>query len=156
MVAKVKSGKGFYVGDICYVLSDEIYHGVWGAAHYEDGVYEAKGYEFAVAGTAYGDGTYADGQGNVYGVDAGVIGIVPLELIGKLDGLESGRVFFQSGEADFEEEDGVFYVAMPDGEIVIIDTKDEDENWWDDEHAEGFADDEVGYDPYLGCYTDDV
>lgn len=150
MEAMVKSGKGFYVGDICYVLSDEIYHGVWGKAHYEDGVHEAKGYKFAVAGTAFGDGEYVDGQGNVYGVDAGVIGLVPLELIGKLDGLDLGRVFFQSGEATFEAEDGVFYITMPDGEIVIINTDEESDDEYD------FADDEVGYDPYLGCYTDDV
>ena len=162
MEAVVKSGKGFYVGDVCYVLGDQIYHGEWGRMHgYKDGVWEdpKTGFSFAVAGTAYGDGSYFDGEGHEYGVDAGVIGVVPLELVEK-DLSDCGRVFLGGGEAEFEAEDGVFTVVLPDGKIVVIDTReeeeDEDEDWWDDEYAEGFADDEVGFDPYLGCYTDDV
>lgn len=160
MVVKVKSGKGFYLGDVCYVLNDEVYHGVWGKAHYEDGAWEdpKTGLQFAVAGTAYGDGEYVDGENHVYGVDAGVIGLVPLEMVGKTDGLELGRVFISGGEATFEAENGVFFVEMPNGEHVIINTNEEeteDEDWYG-EIEEGFAEDEVGFDPYLGCYTDDV
>ena len=155
--AVVKSGKGFYVGDVCYVLGDRVYHGEWGRMHsYADGVWEdpKTGFSFAVAGTAYGDGSYFDGEGHEYGVDAGVIGIVPLELVEKESGLELGRVFEGSGEAEFEADDGVFYIRVNGGNYVIIDTKEEeeeDEEYWDDDD-----DDEMGYDPYLGCYTDDV
>ena len=79
----IKSSKGFYIGDICYVLNKDFYHGVWGAADYKDGKYAdpETGVEFAVAGTAYGDGEYQDNHGNRYPVDAGVIGLVPLELV---------------------------------------------------------------------------
>lgn len=28
--ATIRSDEGFYVGDICYVLGNEIYYGVWG------------------------------------------------------------------------------------------------------------------------------
>ena len=155
MEAIVKSGKGFYVGDVCYVLGDRIYHEEWGRMHgYKDGVWEdpKSGFSFAVAGTAYGDGSYFDGEGHEYGVDAGVIGLVPLELVEK-DLRDCGCVFLGGGEAEFEAEDGVFTVVLPDGKIVVIDTREEeeeDEECWDD------ADDEMGYDPYLGCYTDDV
>lgn len=31
--AKIRSDVGFYIGDICYVLDDRIYHGVWGDQH---------------------------------------------------------------------------------------------------------------------------
>lgn len=156
MEAVVKSGKGFYIGDVCYVLGDRIYHGEWGRMHgYADGVWEdpKSGFSFVVAGTAYGDGSYYDGEGHEYGVDAGVIGVVPLELVEKERGLELGRVIY-GGEAEFEVDDGVFFVRVDGGDSVIIDTKEEeceeDEECWDD------ADDEMGYDPYLGCYTDDV
>lgn len=157
MEAVIKSGKGFYLGDVCYVLGDRIYHGEWGRMHgYKDGEWEdpKTGFSFAVAGTAYGDGSYYDGEGHEYGVDAGVIGIVPLELVEKEDGLELGRVF-NGSEAEFEEEDGVFFVRVDGGSFVIINTKEDEEDeedgdCWDD------ADDEMGYDPYLGCYTDDV
>lgn len=153
MEAKIESKRGFYIGDVCYVLADDIYHDVWGANGYRDGVVEARGFKFAVSGTAFGDGTYYDREGYEYGVDAGVIGLVPLELVEK-DGADGGRVILGGGEATFEAEDGVFFVSLPNGDNVVIDTKnDEDED--DDDYFEDDVD-ECGYDPYLGCYTDDV
>lgn len=151
---RVSSKRGFYVGDVCYVLSNDVYYGVWGNSGWKDGYVEVPGtdFGFAVSGTAYGDGAYCDGQGRIYGVDAGVIGLVPLELVGKKNGLENGGVFYGEGVAEFEEEDGVFVISLPDGQIVIIDTKGED---FEDDYEDSW-DDEVGFDPYLGCYTDDV
>ena len=156
IIGDVTSKKGFYVGDVCYVLGDAVYDGVWGKENYRDGVIEVPGtgFCFAVAGTAYGDGSYVDGEGHEYGVDAGVIGLVPLELVEKKDGLKLGRVFEVDGTAEFEASEGVFTVTIPYGQIIVIDTKEEEEEeecWWEDD-----ADDEMGYDPYLGCYTDDV
>ncbi len=167
---KVKSNKGFYLGDVCYVLSEDVYDQVWGEENnYEDGIIEVPGTDccFGVASTAYGDGGYYDGESHEYGVDAGVIGLVPLELVEKEDGLEFGRVFGEIGTAEFEADEGKFFVTLPSGKIVIIDTKGEDEVYEDKEEepnddgwyfdiVEGFSDDEVGFDPYLGCYTDDV
>lgn len=122
----VYSSKGFYIGDICYALSDAIYRGFWGdEMGFEDGVHTVPGIglRFAVAGTAYGDGEYEDEEGNVYGVDAGVIGLVPVELVEKdVDGL--GKVFVVPGEASFEAEGGHFSITLPDGKQVNIDTED--------------------------------
>lgn len=75
-------GKGtYYLGDICYVMKDEIYDKVWGKEYgYDDGSYNIEKTQFVVSSTAYGDGYYIDTKGRGYGVDAGVIGIVPKAL----------------------------------------------------------------------------
>ena len=129
----VKSNKGFYVGDICYALCDSIYHGVWGGVDYSDGIYEdpETGLSFAVASTAYGDGTYEDDYGRTYGVDAGVIGLVPGELAEK--GTDGGHYFPGAGEATFTACGGVFDITLPSGETIHINTddyEDEDEEWY--------------------------
>ena len=105
----IHSDIGFYVGDICYVLSEEHYHGFWGKRNeYKDGVYkiDEKGLGFAVAGTAYGDGNYSDKRCNIYGVDAGVIGMV----------------FKGEGEAVIEADGGVFDITLPGDKQIMIDT----------------------------------
>lgn len=124
---KIESKKGFYVGDICYVLADDVYHGVWGGAGYEDGIYTdtASGMQFAVAGTAYGDGTYfADNLGCAFPVDAGNIGIVPLEIVDERKSAD-GFISKCPGVAEFDAENGVFEVTLPDGTYLYIDTADE-------------------------------
>lgn len=40
-----------------------------------------KGMRIAASRTAYGDGEYYDQDGHVYGVDAGLLGAVPVELL---------------------------------------------------------------------------
>ena len=82
----VVSQEGFYIGDICYALSDDVYYDVWGKMNeYQDGQFEEpeSKLSFAVGSTAYGDGLFFGSDGFNYGVDAGVIGIVPLELVKK-------------------------------------------------------------------------
>ena len=128
----VKSEKGFYIGDICYVLDNNIYHNVWGKQGYSDGIIEVPGtgLSFAVGGTAYGDGTYWDNHGKCYCVDAGVIGIVPLELIENADleeANEDGKVVYTPGEAKFSASEGIFDIILPDYETIYINTKYEDE-----------------------------
>ncbi len=134
---KLKSEKGFYVGDICYVMPDKDYYGSWNNDFKNfEGVHELRGHTFAVAHTAYGDGFYEDQKGRGYGVDAGNIGILPLELC-KDDltlCLQSGTVVF-ANEAEFEAEDGYMEVSFSNGEEISIDTRDLDEE--EDEDEEG-------------------
>lgn len=123
----VESGIGFYVGDVCYVLSDEVYHGFWGdQKHFKDGTFEVPGrnLSFAVGSTAYGDGLFFDDESYQYPVDAGVIGVVPLELVEKEEGLESGTVVRIPGKAQFECVAGEFTIKMPDGHSIHIVTDD--------------------------------
>lgn len=119
----IRSSKGFYVGDICYVLAEDIYYGFWGdECDFRDGVFEepTSGYRFAIASTAYGDGCYLDNRDRGYGVDAGNIGLVPAELIAK--GTDGGHYFECQGEAYFNANDGVFRVILPDNRTIRIDT----------------------------------
>ena len=119
----IKSNKGFYVGDICYVLNEKIYHKVWGGNGYVDGKHTIPqtNWAFAVAGTKYGDGEYVDNELRFYGVDAGVIGLVPAELI-KPDYDLGGHIFECSGDATFEANNGIFVVSLPNGKVIKINT----------------------------------
>lgn len=134
---EVRSAEGFYIGDICYALSEKVYHEVWGGHDYEDGKFTDpdSGNDFAVAGTAHGDGGYRDNEGHLYGVDAGNIGIVPKELC---ESTEGGFYYACPGTAIFVEDGGVFEIYLPDGKELTIDTNceadedDEDEDDWMD------------------------
>ena len=132
IIAEIKSRTGFYIGDICYVLGERLYHGVWGDRYgFNDGTFTDPdtGLQVAVAGTAYGDGTYKGTDGTEYDVDAGDIGLVPLELIEDPEGLVCGKVIETPGTAEFLAEDGVFEINLPDGSRITIDTSvEEDED----------------------------
>ena len=138
--AKISSDIGFYIGDICYVLDDRIYHRVWGDQHgFADGKFKDPDtrLEVAVAGTAYGDGCYIGSDGAEFPVDTGVIGLVPLELVSREKEPQGGRlgeIFKMPGEAEFIAEDGLFTVILPDGHMVEINTDFEyDEEGFEDE-----------------------
>ena len=53
-----------------------------------------------------------------------MIGIVPLELVGKEDGLKCGTVIMMPGIAALDCEEGVFDFCLPDGSAVHIDTRE--------------------------------
>jgi hypothetical protein len=75
----------YWVGDLCYVMTDSQWKEVC-ELFLDDaatGVFTlTDGTQFALFGTAYGDGLYEDQNGNAYAVDAGVIGCV---LAAKVD-----------------------------------------------------------------------
>lgn len=123
----IHSEKGFYIGDICYVLNEDVYDKVWGGADYKDGKYDVPGtgQQFIVAATAWGDGFYEDGEHHEYPVDAGNIGLVPLELVERPYS-QHGRVIEEPGDATYTAEDGVFIITLPSGKTVSIDTNDEE------------------------------
>lgn len=127
---RTSSKKGFYIGDICYVLDDEDYYKIWGDKYnWKDGsiVIDDSNMPVLVHGTAYGDGCYYDEQFNKYPVDAGVIGVVPLEYAKKEDGLKLGRVIEAVkafAYARLEYHDGIFYISVDDHSITI-NTSDE-------------------------------
>ena len=113
---KINVKNGFYIGDLCYALNEKIYDEVWGGNNYEDGQYtdpETKA-EFAMVGTAYGDGEYESDVGAFFPVDAGIIGIADLSICDK--DTSFGKVV-----PDYS---GIVYIEYNDGTITV--------SWGDD------------------------
>ena len=133
MSVKFKAGK-YYIGDPCYVVKE---HEDWmklleDTNYFQNDNQTYKGFPIFASGTAYGDGCYYDQEGREYGVDAGLIGIVPFEAI-EGDGRGGQIIEFQE---DFHvgcSEDSVFTF----GNIVIYTgNEDEDEDDWEEEETD--------------------
>lgn len=81
----------YYVGDPCYVIDadkwQEFLEPYWNG----EGEFEFEGLRVAAYRTMYGDGVYFDQEGNQYGVDAGMIGVIPMELVTKRTPVEIQR-----------------------------------------------------------------
>ena len=139
---KINVKNVFYIGDLCYALKEKVYDEVWGGNNYEEGQYtdpETKA-EFAMVGTAYGDGEYESSEeGLAFSVDAGIIGIADLAIcdgdtsLGKVVPDYSGIVFI-------DYDDGTITVSWGDldnhNEIDIYTSyneeeydEDEEEDW---------------------------
>ena len=145
--AKLTSKIGFYIGDVCYEMTDEDYYADW-SNNFEDfeGEHELRGHKFAIGGTAYGDGEYEDQYGHRYGVDSGTIGILPYELckdknISELD--RYGR-FVRATSATFTAEDGEFDIKLNTQQSYHISTndyeEDEEDDYYDDEDYDYYDD----------------
>ena len=85
----MQSGK-YYVGDLCYVMSDADWNEVCELTikgnECIDGEFTLKdGRRFAMYGTKFGDGEYRDQYGNSYCVDSGSIGCILEEHISTYD-----------------------------------------------------------------------
>ena len=100
----------YYIGDLCYALGDEYYENIFGGFGYEDGLYQQNNsnHFFFVASTSFGDGLYVGSDGNEFGVDAGILSILPESMMAKNDG---GHVYdfkepvtckFKNGKFTFE------------------------------------------------------
>lgn len=70
--------------------------------------------------TQYGDGVYEDQQGRKYGVDAGLIGIIPLADVDELDESLANVIEFDSHFRCYDS-DGILTFGN-----VVIDTRDDD------------------------------
>jgi len=129
----------YYVGDLCYVMHDvwdevcdlmfpDSSRGIYGKFKLNDGR------EFAVHSTAYGDGTYRDGMGREYSVDAGVIGcILESDIRDPEAHTSGGQVLDFIAEFDTWEDRGVIHFG-----VVAIDTVGDD----DDDYYDNYYDDE--------------
>lgn len=115
------SGK-FWIGDPCYVLSDDVYYGVWNDKYnFKDGKIDTDDtLSFIVHGTAYGDGAYEGSNGFTYGVDSGTLAVIPIELVSKEDGVSLGTI--ETGnKVEFDYIEGTFKFDI-DGKTIKIDT----------------------------------
>ena len=116
----------YYVGDLCYALDDDIYHGVFGDHGYSCGFYQNGTDFFLVEATAFGDGQYVDTLGRSYDVDAGIIGICPIALATK--GTDGGQVVKFDEDVTCEFYRGMFSFTpfLREEALFVIDT------WGDD------------------------
>lgn len=86
----------YWIGDLCYVLQADEWDDLMTLTRparllqattpgyrksQEETVVELRGSKLGYCGTAYGDGVYMDEERNLYPVDSGSIGIVPLERV---------------------------------------------------------------------------
>jgi hypothetical protein len=126
-------GKGrYFIGDICYALDENVYHKIWGDKfQFEDGEYLVGKTKFAVAGTAYGDGSYKGTDGIDYWVDAGCIGIVPEilwdkgrteEETGGAGFIAGGRIVDVKNKLSINADGGLFKIFI-DGKQLTINTR---------------------------------
>jgi hypothetical protein len=113
----MKAGK-YFIGDLCYVLSskwDEVCDLTISGHECLEGKFTlSDGTEFAMFGTAHGDGYYYDQMGNSYPVDSGTIGCVLFDKIDDIDKeyLErSGTVLDIPNDFEVESEDGTIFVG---------------------------------------------
>ena len=144
---QLPAGK-YYVGDLCYVLHDE-WDEVCDLTIKENecinGVFTLKnGTQFALYGTAYGDGGYSDTGGRLYGVDSGTLGCV---LVSKIDTKNKDNDLSDGNIISFETSFTTGYMGEDEEEIyfgmVVINTgyeDDDDDN--DEDDDEDFNEDD--------------
>ena len=120
---KLAAGK-YVIADPCYVLDYDTYDRLLSETDYfmmnsvdRGGVMVDKqsGKFFAVFSTKYGDGLYRDGKGFKYGVDAGCIACIPVEMWDK--GQDNEYINEVTFAKDFEVryEDGLIIF----GDVII-------------------------------------
>lgn len=133
----MKAGE-YYVGDLCYVMTDE-----WSevcdksvSVGHEGYVTLADGRELAIYSTKHGDGIYSDNKNNLsYSVDSGTIGCILVKDIDQSNPdniLRLGVVHnFTKDFMTFTDEHGTLYfgdLEVYTGEIGDADSfYDEDE-----------------------------
>lgn len=109
----------YYVGDLCYVLHDEwdeVCSLIINNGRCLQGEFNLKdGRRFAIYNTAYGDGTYVDGQGREYYVDAGCIGAIAMDDI-DLSNLRNKESIDGGNIIGFEKD----FNTSTDGENITI------------------------------------
>lgn len=116
----------YVVGDPCYHVPD----GEWNAVLEQSDFFEGQCWAnfktgagligtVVAFGTAYGDGVYEDAAGREYGVDAGLIGVIPLHDVGAALDLSCAHVIEFSAPFTCQSVDGVIIFGF-----VEINTED--------------------------------
>ena len=135
---KLPAGK-YYIGDPCYVIAEDRWSDFCDAS-YPPGagvnargiaVTEFDGHPMYAHGTAYGDGSYLGSDGVSYGVDAGMLSVVPIALVSDMSEakrLGSIVTFNHDFKADRDDE---YIFHFDDIDIPTGDTDEEDDESFD-------------------------
>lgn len=137
----------YFLGDPCYAVPDDYWNEVLNSSdHFSspEADIEVEGKKFTVYAfsTAHGDGSYDGSDGFTYSVDAGLIGLVPVELMEHLKEDEKpadwlGTYVTFDDETEISADDG----KLTFGNIVIDTDLSDDWAGYDDDE-----DDEYGFD----------
>ena len=113
----------YVLTDPCYVIEDwdEFLDPFWETG--KGGVFEFKGKKCAAFSTKYGDGYYTSNNGIGLGVDAGMIGLIPLELCNKDDEGGYNEITVDEEIRCWADYNGTIYFG-PD---LFVPTGDDDE-----------------------------
>jgi hypothetical protein len=130
-VQKFEAGR-YYIGDLCYVVEDKDWMPLLKETNYLEGEnIKYKNRSIFSARTAYGDGVYKDNFGHEYGVDAGILGIMPMDIVHHNPSMSGGMIWEFDEEFTVSAEDGFFVFGH-----VRIETKEEEEDDEDEEYDE--------------------
>lgn len=119
----VPAGK-YVLGDPCYVVPDKDWGDLLASCNYFNQPVGSVG-DFKVLsfGTKWGDGCYRDNNGNIYPVDAGMIGLVPFAYAE----IESDSVIVSFSEPTLcQNDDGILKFGSYVIDTVLV--EDEGEN----------------------------
>jgi hypothetical protein len=135
----------YFLGDPCYAVPDELWmpllesNNVFGVGN-DDGPHSGpvgtvNGVEVLGFGTAYGDGVYRDQFGNHFPVDAGMIGLTPMELVPDSEraGLEGLGVIVTFPYPVTCEDDGEGRLRFGRHEINTADDDEDESDAWDED-----------------------
>jgi hypothetical protein len=138
MTQRLPAGK-YYIGDPCYVFNDETWDTLiekhWDSMRHGE-IFELNGQQLWMHSTKFGDGVYDDQNGTEYGVDAGLLGIVPIALIEDPAGEENGTVLEFQRSVVVSYDNGTFYIGN-----ITIKTGDDDLDFEDDDPDGGYNED---------------
>ena len=118
----------YFIGDPCYVFDNDkdTWDKLLDAGLVDGGLIEFNGHKVWGHSTMWGDGTYKDQNGNEFGVDSGMLGAVPMELIEYPAGEEHGTMVDAPNGLTVDFERGTFYLGN-----IVIKTDDDDEEEFD-------------------------
>lgn len=124
----------YYIGDLCYVLRDEVWDEVCRLTISSGTCLEGKftlsdGRDFVMLGTKWGDGTYNDFMGRRYFVDSGTIGCIKVD--DNFEGFEGSVIakFTEPFRCYKEKAMLVFgHISVNTGDDSDNDDDDEDED----------------------------
>jgi len=143
----------YYVGDLCYVFSDEEWQEICSLifpnknSRMVEGCLTLKsGKQFVIYSTKYGDGTYEDQAGNEYSVDSGTIGCTLIsnldpEVVQRITKTELGQIHdFESSFGTTNDKGilifGNILVDTACDDVNEDDPWDESEDYWDESEEE--------------------
>jgi hypothetical protein len=118
----------YVLGDPCYAVPYEDWDGLLTSCDFfRNPIGSVGAFKVLAFGTQWGDGCYAGSNGKEYPVDAGLIGLVPIELVEDLTEHHDNIVTFNKSTVCSTNGDG----KLRFGHIVIdTDPAEGDENDW--------------------------